>query len=173
MIEGRQLPLRALRAASRASSRASCPAFPQQGPRPAARCKAQIRMAPATGAAAVSVGPRVQTGILWIKCPWLTLVCNWEFPPLEESSSHVSPFVHVGTPTGVIGSFLDDPLGSILNVAESGLTGGGAGLLGPIFNPLNLTFRKAANAGVLYLAGKLYALSEVRGHGADMINGRR
>ena len=57
---------------------------------------------------------------------------------------------------------MDNPLGSLLNLAEAGLTGGAAGPLGPIFNPLDLSFRSAASSGVLYWAGKLYALSEVR-----------
>jgi hypothetical protein len=38
-----------------------------------------------------------------------------------------------------------------------------AGALGPIFNPLDLTFRSTAGAGVIYWAGSLYALSQV-GH---------
>ena len=64
-------------------------------------------------------------------------------------------------------------MGIFLSVAEAGLTGGAAGALGPIFNPLDLSFRKAANAGVLYWAGRLYALSDVRrgdglpGYGRD------
>lgn len=37
-----------------------------------------------------------------------------------------------------------------------------AGALGPLFNPLDFNFRQTAGAGVLYWAGRLYALSQVQ-----------
>lgn len=40
-----------------------------------------------------------------------------------------------------------------------------AGALGPLFNPLDFNFRQTAGAGVLFWAGRLYALSQVRPEG--------
>eukprot|EP00955_Chlamydomonas_euryale_P038327 351073-Chlamydomonas_euryale.AAC.4 len=45
---------------------------------------------------------------------------------------------------------------------------GSAGPVGPLFNPLDLSFRQTGGAGVLYWGGSLFALSEVQaGRGGE------
>ncbi|GAX81610.1 hypothetical protein CEUSTIGMA_g9038.t1 [Chlamydomonas eustigma] len=55
--------------------------------------------------------------------------------------------------------WLESSVGGFINAASASIAES-AGFLGPLFNPLDFSFRTPANASVLYVGGALYALTE-------------
>ena len=79
---------------------------------------------------------------------------NTSFIHLQSTSATILSIRFPSCPSvgsgGLLGSFLENPLGGLLSAAGAGLTGGAAGALGPLFNPLDLSFRQVSHLAVQF-----------------------